>query len=253
MTERIWRTTEVAIAVDLAVLTVRDDALNILLVERGTPPWHGSLALPGGFLDDNREDLDAAAERELTEETGLTLDRAHLEQLRTYGSPNRDPRRRVVTVCYLAFVPDLPIPEAGGDARAAAWTPVKSVLDGRTELAFDHALIAADAVERARNKLEYTTLATRFCPPEFTVGELRRVYEIVWDETLDQRNFHRKITGTEGALVPTGKQSARNGGRPAALYRCGPTAVLHPAILRTPRTDGSPADSPHQRTSPRRP
>lgn len=238
MAERIWRTTEVAIAVDLAVLTVRDDALQILLVERGTAPWQGFLALPGGFLDDDREDLDDAAERELAEETGLDLGRAHLEQLRTYGSPNRDPRRRVVTVCYLAFVPDLPAPEAGGDARTAAWMPVSSVVNAQIELAFDHGRIIADAVERARSKLEYTTLATRFCPPEFTVTELRRVYEIVWGEALDQRNFHRKITGTEGALIPTGEQTTRDGGRPAALYRCGPAAMLHPAILRSTTQSG---------------
>jgi 8-oxo-dGTP diphosphatase len=233
MIERTWRNTEVAIAVDLAVLTVRNDALQILLVERGTAPWQGFLALPGGFLDDNREGLDAAAERELAEETGLDLGRVHLEQLRTYGTPDRDPRRRVVTVCYLAFVPDLPTPEAGGDTRAAAWAPIQAALDGCTKLAFDHERIAADAVERARSKLEYTTLATRFCPPEFTVAELRRVYEIVWGEVLDQRNFHRKITGAEGVLIPTGEQTTRQGGRPAALYRCGPAAMLHPAILRT--------------------
>ncbi|NKY35652.1 NUDIX hydrolase [Nocardia speluncae] len=238
MTEPTRRIIEVAIAVDLAVLTVRDDTLQILLVERGTPPWQGSLALPGGFLDDSSEDLDAAAKRELIEETGLDLGRAHLEQLRTYGSPDRDPRRRVVSVCYVAFVPDLPAPEAGGDAQAAAWAPVEPLLETRTELAFDHGQIVDDAVERARSKLEYTTLATRFCPTEFTVAELRRVYEIVWDETLDQRNFHRKITGTKGALIPTGEQTTRHGGRPAALFRSGPATFLHPPIMRSMNPSG---------------
>ncbi|WP_431964454.1 NUDIX hydrolase [Nocardia sp. bgisy134] len=233
MPERNWPTTEVAIAVDLAVLTVRDDTLQILMVERGTDPWQGLLALPGGFLDDTREDLDTAAERELAEETGLDLDRAHLEQLRTYGSPNRDPRRRVVTVCYLAFIPDLPAPVAGGDAREAGWMPVKSLLNAHTELAFDHKRIVADAVERTRSKLEYTMLATRFCAPEFTITELRRVYEIVWGQALDQRNFHRKITAAKGALIPTGKQTNRHGGRPAALYRAGSESILYPAIPRT--------------------
>ncbi|MEU6587495.1 NUDIX domain-containing protein [Nocardia sp. NPDC046763] len=232
MAERYWPSTEVAIAVDLAVLTVREDALQVLLVERGTDPWQGHLALPGGFLDDYREDLCAAAERELIEETGLDLRRAHLEQLHTYGAPDRDPRRRVITVCYLAFVPDLPTPAAGGDARAAAWTPVDAVLDARVELAFDHARIVADAVERARSKLEYTTLATRFCPTEFTVTQLRRVYEIVWGEELDQRNFHRKITGADGVLIPTGNHATHASGRPATLYRRGPTNIVHPAILR---------------------
>lgn len=248
MTEVPWQIPEVAIAVDLAVLTVRHEELQILLVERGIAPWQGFAALPGGFLEDNREDLDAAAERELTEETGLNLDRAHLEQLRTYGTPDRDPRRRVITVCYLAFVPDPPTPEAGGDARAAVWTPVQAVLNASTKLAFDHQRIVTDAVERTRSKLEYTTLATRFCPSEFTVAELRRVYEIVWDETLDQRNFHRKITGVEGALIPTGEQTTRQGGRPAALYRPGPAALLHPAMLRT--TTQSNEDTTNQRTPP---
>jgi 8-oxo-dGTP diphosphatase len=248
MAEPTWQITEVAVAVDLAVLTVRDDTLQILLVERGTPPWRGSFALPGGFLEHRGEDLDTAAERELTEETGLDLGRAHLEQLRTYGSPGRDPRRRVISVCYLAFVPDLPAPEAGGDARAAAWTPVESILRPPTELAFDHGQIVADAVERARSKLEYTTLATRFCPPEFTVAELRRVYEIVWDEALDQRNFHRKITGTEGALLPTGKQTTRHGGRPAALFRSGPATFLHPPIMRTATSSGSSRSRPVSRS-----
>ncbi|PXX69083.1 8-oxo-dGTP diphosphatase [Nocardia tenerifensis] len=249
MIERNWRATEVAVAVDLAVLTVRDDSLQILMVERGTDPWRGAAALPGGFLDDNREDLDAAAERELAEETGLELDRAHLEQLRTYGAPNRDPRRRVVTVCYLAFIPDLPPPVAGGDARAAAWTPVASLLSPDTELAFDHKRIVADAVERTRSKLEYTTLATRFCPPEFTITELRRVYEIVWGQTLDQRNFHRKITAAKGALIPTGQQTTRNGGRPATLYRPGPESVLHPAIPRKGNPSSGNGGNPRSRSA----
>jgi 8-oxo-dGTP diphosphatase len=234
-----WQVPTVAIAVDLAVLTVREGALQILLIERGIDPWRGLQALPGGFLSDDHETLDAAAERELAEETGLDLGSVHLEQLRTYGAPGRDPRGRVVTVCYLAFVPDLPAPDAGGDARAASWVPTKIALASSTQLAFDHQRIVADAVERARSKLEYTTLATRFCPPEFTVAELRRVYEIVWDEPLDQRNFHRKITGTDGVLVPTGEQTTRQGGRPAALFRAGPAATMHPAMLR-PTVNSSP-------------
>ncbi|MBF6497409.1 NUDIX hydrolase [Nocardia cyriacigeorgica] len=233
MNERDWGTTEVAIAVDLAVLTVRDDQLQILLVERGTDPWKGFRALPGGFLDDPYEDLDAAAERELAEETGLDLARAHLEQMHTYGSPGRDPRRRVVSVCYLAVVPDLPSPTAGGDARHAAWTPIKSALEHHAQLAFDHRRIITDALEQTRRKLEYTTLATRFCQPEFTVAELRNIYEIVWGEHLDQRNFHRKITGAGDVLTPTGRRTTRLGGRPAALYRPGSATILHPPILRT--------------------
>ncbi|KAA2262730.1 NUDIX hydrolase [Solihabitans fulvus] len=232
MTDSTWQIPRIALAVDLAVLTVRNNALQILLVERGVDPWRGQRALPGGFLANDQEDLDAAAERELAEETGLDISRLYLEQLRAYGAPDRDPRSRVVTVCYVAFVPDLPTPEAGGDAQTAAWVPVQAALDHDTRLAFDHKRIVADAVERVRSKLEYTTLATSFCPPEFTVTDLRQVYETVWGETLDQRNFHRKVTGTAGFLVATGEQATGQGGRPAALYRPGPATTLHPAMLR---------------------
>ena len=228
-----WTIPEVAVAVDLAVLTVHDNALQIMLVKRGIPPYEGMLALPGGFLASASEDLDHAAARELHEETGLDAKALHLEQLRTYGTPGRDPRRRVITVCYVAFSPQLPDPVAGGDAREAVLVPVEKALKPRTRIAFDHKKIIADAVERARAKLEYTTLAAAFCAPEFTMTDLREVYEIVWGEQLDPRNFHRKITGVDGFLIPTGERVSRQPGRPAALYRRGPATVLHPAMLRS--------------------
>jgi 8-oxo-dGTP diphosphatase len=232
MPDGSWTIPELAVTVDLAVLTVREDQLQIMLVERGIEPYYGMLALPGGFLADAREDIDVAAARELTEETGLRAEGLHLEQLRTYGSPDRDPRQRVITVCYIAFVPDLPAPSAGGDARTATWLPVDKVLRKRTTMAFDHKRIVTDAVERARSKIEYTTLATAFCDDEFTVSDLRRVYEIIWGHPLDPRNFHRKVTGVEGFLEPTGERTTRQGGRPAALFRKGTATLLHPPILR---------------------
>ncbi len=214
-----------AVTVDLVVLTVRADALCALLVRRGEAPFRGKWALPGGFVRVT-ESVDAAAGRELAEETGVSG--LHLEQLGTYGEPRRDPRMRVVSVAYLALAPDLPVPVAGTDAAAASWVPVEQV----GPLAFDHARILADGVERARAKLEYTPLGTEFCPPEFTVAELRRVYEIVWGVELDPRNFHRKVTGAEGMLEATGETSSRDGGRPAALFRRGPAKVLHPPLVR---------------------
>lgn len=99
-------------------------------------------------------------------------------------------------------------------------------------LAFDHAAILRDGVERARAKLEYSSLATRFCQDEFTVAELRRVYETVWGTELDPRNFHRKVTGADGFLVPTGRRTNRDGGRPAELLRAGSASRLNPPILR---------------------
>jgi len=226
-----------AVTTDLVVLTIRDEQLVVLLIERGEDPFLGKLALPGGFVRPH-ESLDAAAERELREETGLVLGtgrgpsrrvHAHLEQLRSYGAPDRDPRLHVVTVAYLVLAPHLPTPHPGGDAAAAAWLPVRAA---RAGLAFDHDLILADGLERARSKLEYTPLATAFCPPLFTVGQLRQVYEIVWDAKLDPRNFHRKVTGTPGFLKPTGHSTAGERGRPAQLYRRGEAGLLYPPMLR---------------------
>src|SRR5262245_34501230 len=149
----------IAVTVDVVALTIRDGKLHVLLVRRGEPPHIGQWALPGGFV--RNEDLEEAAARELAEETGLVpgdLDRVHLEQLGTYGKPGRDPRMRVVTVAYLAFAPWLPDPKAGSDAAAAAWTSISET----RQLAFDHDRILDDGLERARSKLEYTPLATRF-------------------------------------------------------------------------------------------
>jgi 8-oxo-dGTP diphosphatase len=219
----------VAVTVDLVALTVTADRLAVLVVRRGEEPFAGQEALPGGFVRPD-EDLLAAAQRELAEETGVGPDSAHLEQLASYGAPGRDPRMRVVTVAHLALVADPPAPQAGTDAVAARWAPVQEVSPG---LAFDHDAVLRDGVERARAKLEYSSLGASFCAPEFTVAELRRVYEAVWGRRLDPRNFHRKVTGTAGFLAPTGETTTRDGGRPAQLYRRGPATALHPPLLRT--------------------
>ena len=221
-----------AVTADLVVLTLAGDTLCALLVRRGVEPFLGGWALPGGFVRPD-EDLDTAARRELAEETGLAPGTVHIEQLAAYGSPSRDPRMRVVTVAYLALAPDLPVPRAGTDAAEAQWTPVRELGGGLGGgLAFDHDRILADGLERARAKLEYTPLATAFCPPEFTVAELRRVYELVWDTRLDPRNFHRKVTGADGLLEPTGRTTTRDGGRPAQLYARGRAELLYPPMLR---------------------
>lgn len=221
-----------SVTVDLVVLTVRDGALQALLVRRGIEPYQGSWALPGGFVLPD-EDLQQAAARELFEETGLTAGIGHLEQLASYGAPDRDPRGRVVTVAYLALLPDLPTPVAGSDAAEAAWlTPPVA------RLAFDHADILAAGIERARAKLEYTPLATAFCPAEFTISELRDVYEAVWGTRLDPRNFHRKVTSTPGFVVAVGRSTAAERGRPAQLFRRGSADLLHPPMLRPDRAPG---------------
>jgi len=220
-----------AVTVDLVVLTIREDELCVLAVRRGGSPYRGRWALPGGFVEEE-EDLLGAAQRELAEETGLEGLAVHLEQLATYGAPRRDPRMRVVSVAYLALAAELPEPAAGTDAAEARWRPVADLLSSPSRLAFDHDEILADGLERARAKLEYSPLATAFCADEFTVAELRHVYEVVWGAELDPRNFHRKVTGSPGFLVPTGRRTTRNAGRPAQLYRRGRAALLNPPISR---------------------
>ena len=220
-----------AVTVDMVLLTVREGRFSVLLVERDTHPFRGFAALPGGFVQPD-EDLEAAAVRRLEQETGVRRDAAYVEQLGAFGDPSRDPRMRVVSVAYLVFAPDLPAPRPGAGTKSVAWVPVDQVEPAR--LGFDHDRVLAAGVERARSKLEYTPLAAAFCEPEFTVAELRRVYEAVWGRALDPRNFHRKVTGTPGFLVPVGREApvGPDGGRPAALYRRGKATLLHPAMLR---------------------
>ena len=219
-----------AVGVDLVVLTVRGDELCVLLVRRSEQPFEGSWGLPGGFVAPD-EDLADTAARELSAQIGSGAAgrvTGHLEQLAGYAAPDRDPRGRVLSVAFLALLPDLPDPDQPG--MTSGWHPVADVAD----LAFDHTRILSDGVERARETLEYTTLAAAFCPPEFTITDLRRVYEAVWRTEIDPRNFSRKVTSTPGFLIPTNRHVTGGPGRPAQLFRRGPATRLHPAMLREP-------------------
>ncbi|MCK9876719.1 NUDIX hydrolase [Frankia sp. Ag45/Mut15] len=222
--------TTVTLTADLVILTIRSGDLCVLTVERGNEPFVGRPALPGGFLRGS-ESLDETAARELAEETGLDAGSLHLQQVGTYSAPDRDPRTpRVVTCAYLAIAPNLPSPRAGSDARAAGWLPVADAQ--RTVLAFDHNQILTDAVELARDDLQFRAIAPAFCQREFTIADLREVYEVVWGVELDKPNFHRKVTDSPDFLVPTGRKRSTGNGRPAALYRSGPATALVPPMMR---------------------
>lgn len=202
------------VTVDIVLFTLRERRLNVLLIRRLGTPFEGSFALPGGFVREN-ESLDAAAQRELQEETGVVAgaEKVYLEQLYTFGEPGRDPRGRVVTVAYYALVPNSQVLKAGTDAADAAWFAV----DELPPLAFDHTAIIEYAHNRIRNKLDYTSVGFELLPEKFTLTELQLVHEAILGEKIDKRNFRRKIL-QQGIVEPT-KELQKTGRKPAQLYR----------------------------------
>ena len=208
-----------SVTVDVVSLTARDNKFCVLLVRRGVWPFEGNWALPGGFVRID-EELDAAARRELCEETGVSG--AHyLEQLYTFGGIGRDPRTRVISVTYFALLPGpesgLPgvdEPQAGTDASEAAWWPV----DKLPALAFDHAQILDLALARLRAKLGYTSVAYALLPAEFTLTDLQTIYETILGQPLDKRNFRKKMLAAD-ILEATPNQKRDGAHRPAQLYR----------------------------------
>jgi 8-oxo-dGTP diphosphatase len=210
-----------AVTVDIVIMTMSDGRLHVLLVRRGVAPFKGMWAIPGGFKRP-AETLDEAAKRELAQETGVDS-ASLLTQFGAYGDPGRDPRMNVVTVAYLAVLRDLGAVVAGSDAAAAALIPVSEALNGKIALAFDHAQIVRDAVERVRVDLDLTGIATAFVGPTFTLAELRAVYEAVWGVHLDGANFRRSVVAENGWVIPTGRRArpGSTGGKPAELFRAG--------------------------------
>lgn len=225
------RVSACAVAVDVALLTMHAGRFSLLLVEPDAPDLHGRWALPGRRVRDD-ESLDEAAHRALRELAGAEAPGAHLEQLRTYGDPSRDPHGRVVSVAYLALTPHPPPLRLDGGGRGARYVPVDELAG--VDFAYDHERVVPDALERARSKLEYTALATAFVDEPFTLGDLRRVYEAVWGVRLDPANFRRKVVSTTDFVVPVPGMArpGPGGGRPAKRYRRGRATLLHPAMLR---------------------
>ena len=200
----------IQVAVDIVVFTVHEQTLRVLLIERGIDPFKGLYVLPGGFVR-AEETLEQAAFRELLEETGTK--NVYLEQLYTFGDPDRDPRGRVVTVAYYALVPTDKSPLlAGTDAATAGWYPVSAL----PPLAFDHGKIVEYAVDRLRNKLEYTNVGFQLLPAKFTLSALQALHEAILGKPLDKRNFRRKVLGL--GLVKPSKEMQATGRKPARLF-----------------------------------
>ena len=215
-----------SVAVDLVIFTIIDAQLRVLVVKRQEHPFKGDWALPGGFVrvgettKEQGEDLDAAARRELQEETGLDPDRVHIVQLFTFGRANRDPRMRVISVAYFALVrPDLaPFVKAGGDVSHAEWLPVDQLK--KTELGFDHREVIDTALVRVCGKLEYSAIAFDLVPLTFTIPELRHVYSIVLDKEMDPGNFRRKFNRMlEDGLIEQAPGKRITASKPATVYR----------------------------------
>jgi len=228
--------------VDVVILTIVDGQLMVLLVERGDAPFKGCWALPGGFKRVD-ETLLHAAQRELTEETGLVGDAvSHLRQLGAYGDPGRDERGNIVTVAFTTVTPNVGPLAAGTDAAAAALRPMSAVLDNELDVAFDHGQILRDAYDKVCTDLESTDLAIRFINTPFTLTELRTVFEAVWRVELDPANFRRSLlTADDEWIEPTGIKTPTNGarGRPAERF-VATGRWQHGNPLRRPQRDGRP-------------
>jgi len=201
--------------VDVVIFTVRDEQLHVLLVKRSEHPAKNQWALPGGFIDPEKDScIEDCARRKLVEKTAVQA--PYLEQLKTYGSKERDPRGWTATTIYFALLASEAL-QLGGNQQDVRWVPIRG--DGvGFKLAFDHAKILADAVKRLRSKLEYTHIAVHLLPEEFTLPELQKIYEIILQEPLDKSSFRRRVVQADMLEELEGK--LRDGsGRPAQLYR----------------------------------
>lgn len=205
---------QAAVAVDLLVFTIDDDHLKVLTVRRQYEPFAGMRALPGVFIRPD-ESLDEAARRGLREETGL--EGIYFEQLYTWGAPDRDPRRRVLSVSYMALVEIAQLRGAAAGLRTTEtrlWD-VQELL-AADDIAFDHKKIIAYGRERLANKVEYTTIAFSLVPEEFTLPQLQRVYEILLGKPLYKANFRKKLAPL---VEETDRSTSGDAHRPSKFYR----------------------------------
>ena len=205
----VTRRAHALLAVDVVVFALVERQLRTRLVKIRGGSFDGEWAFPGGLVGAD-ESLEEVARRELAAAPGADC---HLEQLRTFGDPDRDPRGRVVATAYLGLVPDPAAIGASERYGAARWADVQAL----PTLAYDHEAMAAAALERLRGKLGYTSIVRTLLPPEFTLGELQSAYEVILGHELDRRNFRKKLAAT-GLLAEVGKRR-RGAHRPAALYR----------------------------------
>lgn len=199
-----------SVTVDLVVFTIKDSKLKVLLIKRALDPFKGKWAIPGGFVQVN-ETIEDAAKRELEEETGIK--EVYLEQLYTWGGLERDPRGRVISISYFALINSDGIKlEATTDAVEAGWFDVNKI----PSLAFDHKNILDYAVKRLKWKFEYTPIAFSLLDEQFTMPQLKNLYDIVFETEFDKRNFYKKVLSLK--ILEEKGIAESSGHRPPKLY-----------------------------------
>lgn len=224
-----------SVTVDMVIFTLsQTNTLSVLLIKRGGFPYRDCWAIPGGFVE-MKESIDAAAARELKEETGISD--LPMTQIGTFGAVDRDPRTRVISVAYMAFVPQSGLDFlAGDDASDADIFEIQDNGHGEMrfvgdrdiflekDLAFDHGLVLRTAISRLQNRIDYTEDAFAFLKDDqsFTAFELKTIFEAVLGRKLDAANFRRDVLKkyiTAGIVEETGETGKREALRPAKLYR----------------------------------
>ncbi|MEW7291735.1 NUDIX hydrolase [Aquimarina sp. 2304DJ70-9] len=202
----------IKVAVDAVVFGYKDKALNVLLIKRNIEPYKDSWALPGGLVLEH-ESLEQAVERELKEETNVTVD--YMEQLYSFGEPNRDPRNRVISVTYFVLVkPEHHDIKADTDAKDVAWFDIQKL----PELAFDHKTILEKAKKRLRSKLTYEPIGFDLLDDKFLFSDLEKLYMTILEKQIDRRNFRKKILSFD-ILEELDEKISEGRGRPANLFK----------------------------------
>jgi len=205
---------DIKVSVDAVVFGYSSsEGLQVLLIKRNIEPFKNFWALPGGLVK-NEETLETAVERELSEETGVSIN--YLEQLYTFGEPDRDPRNRVITVSYFGLVkPSNFDIEADTDASEVRWFNIKEI----PPPAFDHKNILDFALDRLRGKITYEPIGFELLDKKFPFSDLQKLYEVLLDTTLDRRNFKKKILSYGFVEETKDKQKMEGSGRPGYLYK----------------------------------
>ena len=215
-----------ALTADAVVFSIIDKKLHCLLIRRGLSPFEGKWALPGGFLKTN-ESAETAFKRELKEETGLDVKKLNTWiEFKSYSDPKRDPRNndnyQIVSIAFIGVTSEDNLKlDSGSDASAAKMIPVNDIFSKKVSVAFDHLKIIKDSKKHLEDRVEKENIALDFLKPEFTISELRNVYEELWETSLHASNFERKITAMENFIVKTKKTKLQGSHRPGTIYNKG--------------------------------